>query len=65
MAFYRKEVSEFIRLAERLLSPISLGQPLTQEECQVVDFYVGALAERYANFGRPRADHSELVPENI
>jgi hypothetical protein len=53
MAFYRKEVSEFIRLAERLLSPISLGQPLTWEECQVVHFYVGSLTERYANLGRP------------
>lgn len=65
MAVYRKEVSEFIRLAERLLSPISLGQPLTWEECQVVHFYVGSLAERYANLGRTLVDQTELVQEHV
>lgn len=41
---FRKEVSDFIRLAETLLSPISLGEPLSKEECQIVDFYAAALA---------------------
>ena len=44
MNVYRREISDFIRLAETLLSPVSLEQPLTQEECRVVDFYVRALA---------------------
>ena len=35
---YRKEVCDFIRLSETLLSPASLQTPLTEEECQVVDF---------------------------
>jgi hypothetical protein len=44
MDLYRKEVKDFIRLVETLLSPASLGEPLTKEECHVVEFYVTALA---------------------
>lgn len=65
MSAYRKEVSEFIRLAETLLSPVSLGEPLTQEECQVVDFYVGTLAGRYASPGRTLVNHTDLVQETV
>jgi hypothetical protein len=36
--FDRKEISDFVRLAETLLSPIPLGQTLPQEEHRVVDF---------------------------
>jgi hypothetical protein len=61
MDLYRKEVSEFIRLAETLLSSVSLEQPLTQDECQVVDFYVSALARRYATLGQTSVDQTELV----
>ena len=35
---YRKEISDFIRLAETLLSPLSLRPPLTKEECQFVEY---------------------------
>ena len=65
MTAYRKEIREFIRLAETLLSPVSLGQPLTQEECQIVEFCVGALAERYACPGRALVNQTELVEENV
>ncbi len=61
MDLYRKEVSEFIRLAETLLSPVSLGQPLTQDECQVVNACVSALAGRYASLGQTLGDQTELV----
>ena len=61
MGLYRKEVSDFIRLGETLLSPVSLGQPLTQDECRVVDFYVSALAGRYASQGQTLVDQTELV----
>jgi hypothetical protein len=48
---YRKEVSDFIRLSETLLSPASLQTPLTEEECQVVDFYAKALAGHCQSLG--------------
>lgn len=51
MVIYRKEVSDFIRLAEALQSPASLGTPLTKEECQVVGFYVRSLATHCAGLG--------------
>ena len=51
MDVYRKEVSDFIRIAEALQSPASLGTPLTKEECQVVDFYVKSLAGHCASLG--------------
>ena len=61
MDLYRKEVSEFIRLAETLLSTVSLGQPLTQDECQVVEYYVSELAERFASQGQTSVDQAQLV----
>ena len=45
MDFYRKEISDFIRLSETLLSPTFLGAPLTNEERQVIEFYVRALSD--------------------
>lgn len=57
---YRKEISDFIRLAETLLSPISLRPPLTKEECQFAEYYVNALAGRYASLVQT-SDHAELV----
>jgi hypothetical protein len=61
MELYRKEVSEFIRLAETLLSPVSMGEPLTEEECRVVDFYVTALAGHCAGQGRTKVDQTEMA----
>lgn len=61
MAPYRKEVSDFIRLAETLLSPVSLGEPLTEEECKVVDFYVTALAGNCAGQRRSKEDQTEMA----
>lgn len=51
MNIYRKEVSDFIRIAETLLSPASLGEPLTTEECQVIEFYLASLAGRCSGLG--------------
>jgi hypothetical protein len=63
MDLYRKEVSDFIRLAETLLSPVSLGEPLTEEECRVVDFYVTARAGNCADRGRTKVDQTEITCE--
>lgn len=63
MDVYRKEMSEFIRLAETLLSPVSLGEPLTDEECKVVDFYVMALAGNCASQSRTSADQTHMIGE--
>ncbi len=62
MNLYRKEVSDFIRLAETLLSPASLGEPLTKEECRVVDFYVTSLAGHCASLGYNSTEESESCP---
>ena len=61
MDLYRKEVIDFIRLAETLLSPVSLGEPLTAEECKVVDFYVTALAGNCAGQRRAKVDQAEMA----
>ena len=43
-----KEVHEFARAAETLLSPASLSRPLTKDECQIVKFYASSLTD-YCN----------------
>lgn len=40
----RKEVREFIRAAETLLSPVILGSDLTEEECELIREYVMSLS---------------------
>ncbi len=62
MDLYRKEVSDFIRLAETLLSPASLGEPLTKEECRIVDFYVSSLAGHCASLGHSTTEETEPCP---
>jgi hypothetical protein len=47
MSAYRQEVCEFIRAAETLLSPVSLSNPLTKEECRIVEFYASSLTEHF------------------
>lgn len=59
---YRKEVSDFIRLVETLLSPASLGSPLTKEECRVVEFYVKQLSGHCSNLGQSNVDEPESCP---
>ncbi len=61
MDVYRKEVSDFIRLAEALLSPVSLGEPLTEDECRVVDFYVSALAGNCATRAHALVAQTEMI----
>jgi hypothetical protein len=62
MDLYRTEVSEFIRLAETLLSPVSLKTPLTKEECRIVDFYVRELSGHCASLGHSATEESEPCP---
>ncbi len=56
MDLYRKEVSDFIRLAETLLSPASLGEPLTKDECHIVEFYLTALGGHCSGLGHGKQE---------
>jgi hypothetical protein len=50
----RQEVHELVLTTERLLSPITLGQPLNEDERDIVAMCAESLAEKY-----PRAEPSE------
>lgn len=41
---YRREVQDFMRITETLLSPASLGDDLTPEECDIIAYYVMSLS---------------------
>jgi hypothetical protein len=41
----RKEVHEYIVASETLLSPVSIGAPLTGEELALVKYYAASLLE--------------------
>jgi hypothetical protein len=41
---YRREVQDFIRITETLLSPASLGDDFTPEECDIIAYYVMTLS---------------------
>jgi len=51
MAAFRPEVREFIRAAETLLSPVSVNNPLTKEECRIVEFYLSTLTDHCNGLG--------------
>lgn len=51
MEIFRKEVAEYIRAAETLLSPASLGEPLTKDECHIVEFYSKSIADHCGSLG--------------
>ena len=51
MKVFRKQVAEFIRAAETILSPASLGEPLNKEECQAVEFYSKSIADHCGSLG--------------
>jgi hypothetical protein len=53
MSQLRNEVQDLIRVSMHLLSPDSLGDPLTADECSVVEFYALSLLEEY----RAPAEH--------
>lgn len=60
MPGFRKEIKDFVRLAETLLSPASLDTPLTKEECHVVHFYVKALDSHCSSLGHSPVEDAEL-----
>jgi len=47
MTSLRPEVLAFMRTAETLLSPASLGKGLTEEEREIVAMYGNTLAEKF------------------
>ncbi len=51
MAPFRKEIQEFIRASETILSPASLDEPLTLEEAQIVKYYVISLNKHCDGLG--------------
>jgi hypothetical protein len=48
MTSLRPEVRAFMRTAETLLSPASLGTGLTEEEREIIAMYGSTLAEKFA-----------------
>jgi hypothetical protein len=47
MSTIRQEVQALVRATETLLSPITLGQELSQDECDMVALCIMSLAEKY------------------
>ena len=62
MSVFRKQVAEYVRAAETLLSPTSLGEPLTKDECHVVEFYSKSIADHCADLGHRSTEESETCP---
>jgi hypothetical protein len=52
----RKEVQEFVRLAEMFLTPHSLGQPLNPEERKFIEHYARSLVDHGAADGRSKIE---------
>jgi hypothetical protein len=52
MRHLRVEAHEFVRVSETLLSPASLGAPLTKQERQIIQFYTGSLNDHCAGLDR-------------
>ncbi len=49
MQALRSEIQAFIRASETLLSPASLGTPLTNEERELVAYYAQTVAQEFAS----------------
>jgi hypothetical protein len=62
MKVFRKQVAEYIRAAETLLSPASLGEPLTKDECHVVELYSKSIADHCGSLGHRSTDENEACP---
>jgi len=45
MTSFRREIHDFIRSSETILSPAYVGEPLTLQEAQIVKFYAISLSE--------------------
>ncbi len=58
MKVFRKQVAEYIRAAETLLSPASLGEPLTKDECHVVELYSKSIADHCDSLGHGSTEES-------
>ncbi len=48
----RPEVQEFVRATESILSPALLGGDLTQEECDIIAYYVMSLSNAKHPWGK-------------
>jgi hypothetical protein len=68
MQTIRQEVQALVRTTERLLSPITLGQPLNEDERDMVAMCAQSLAEKYpVSFATPRREsvgRSRLTQES-
>ena len=58
----RKQVAEYIRAAETILSPASLGEPLTKDECQIVEYYSKSIADHCDSLGHNSTKENESCP---
>ena len=62
MKVFRKQVAAYISAAETILSPASLGEPLTKEECQAVEFYSKSIADHCGSLGDNSTEEAEPCP---
>ena len=62
MEVFRKEVAAYISAAETILSPASLGEPLTKEECQAVEYYSKSIADHCGGLGHNSTKEVEPCP---
>jgi hypothetical protein len=61
MDIHRKAVANCIRSAETLLVPVSLDGPMTRNECQIVEDYLGALGGHCTSLGYQPCDSNEPI----
>lgn len=58
----RQEVHEFVRAAETLLSPASLGEPLSKQERDIIKFYGEILSQHCIVLAGQEADPEISCP---
>jgi hypothetical protein len=49
-----KEVLDFVRASETLLSPVLLDRQLTDDECELISGYVACLSDPVNPWNKPR-----------
>jgi hypothetical protein len=60
---YRKDVKDFLLACEALLSPVLAGkQPMTEEECKIVKFYLKSLNDHCERLGYEDSEAKEPSP---
>jgi hypothetical protein len=61
MDVIRKELQDFIRASETLLSPVSLREPLKEDEWQVIEFYASSLVREHCKLPSDTSTTQQIV----